>query len=141
MLLGATPSTGARASSRRTAARAGARGDLYLMVTVSPHPLLERKGADLQLELPVTAPEAALGATVEVPTLKGKVSMKIPPATSSGRKFRLPGYGMPRVKGGGAGDEYVAVRIVMPAELAPAEKELYERLRTLRSDSPRGYAT
>jgi DnaJ-class molecular chaperone len=90
--------------------------------------------------LPITAPEAALGATIEVPTLRGKVSMKIPPATSSGRTFRLPGYGMPRLKGGGAGDELVTVRIMMPAELTGAEKELYERLRALRTDSPRGYA-
>jgi DnaJ-class molecular chaperone len=119
---------------------AGGRGDLYLMVTVAPHPQFERKGDDLHLTLPITAPEAALGATIEVPTLRGKVSMKIPPATSSGRTFRLPGYGMPRVKGGGAGDELVVVKIMMPAELTAAQKELYERLRALRSDSPRGYA-
>ena len=94
----------------------------------------------MQLTLPFTAPEAALGATIEVPTLRGKVSMKIPPATSSARTFRLPGYGMPRVKGGGAGDQLVTVRIMMPSELTAAEKDLYERLRALRSDSPRGYA-
>jgi DnaJ-class molecular chaperone len=119
---------------------AGGRGDLYLVVTVAPHPQFERKGDDLHLTLPITAPEAALGATIEVPTLRGKVSMKIPPATSSGRTFRLPGYGMPRVKGGGAGDQLVTAKIMMPAELTAAEKELYERLRALRSDSPRGYA-
>jgi DnaJ-class molecular chaperone len=118
----------------------GGRGDLYLVVSVAPHPQLERKGDDLHLTLPITAPEAALGATIQVPTLRGKVSMKVPPATSSGRTFRLPGYGMPRVKAGGAGDELVTVRIVMPAELTAAEKELYERLRALRTDSPRGYA-
>src|SRR5262250_562085 len=119
---------------------AGGRGDLYLVVSVAPHPQFERKGDDLHLTLPITAPEAALGSTIEVPTLRGKVSMKIPPATSSHRTFRLPGYGMPRLKGGGAGDELVTVRIVMPAELTAAEKELYERLRALRTDSPRGYA-
>jgi DnaJ-class molecular chaperone len=119
---------------------AGGRGDLYLVVSVAPHPQFERRGDDLHLALPITAPEAALGATIEVPTLRGKVSMKIPPATSSGRTFRLPGYGMPRVKGGGAGDEMVTVKIMMPAELTSAEKELYERLRTLRADTPRGYA-
>ena len=59
-------------------------------------------------------------------------------ATSSGRTFRLPGYGMPRVKGGGAGDQYVTIKIVMPPDLTAAERELYERLRALRSDSPRG---
>jgi DnaJ-class molecular chaperone len=64
--------------------------------------------------------------------------MKVPPATSSGRIFRLPGYGMPRLKGGGAGDQLVTVRIVMPSELTAEEKELYERLKALRSESPRG---
>src|SRR5256885_1243884 len=120
--------------------RSGGRGDLSLVVSVAPHPQFERKGDDVHLTLAITAPEAALGATIEVPTLRGKVSMKIPPATSSGRTFRLPGYGMPRLKGGGAGDELVTVRIMMPAELTAAEKELYERLRALRTDSPRGYA-
>jgi DnaJ-class molecular chaperone len=119
---------------------AGGRGDLYLVVSVAPHSQFERKGDDLHLTLPITAPEAALGATIQVPTLRGKVSMKVPPATSSGRTFRLPGYGMPRLKGGGAGDELATVRIMMPAELTEAEKELYERLRALRTDSPRGYA-
>jgi len=120
---------------------AGARGDLYLVVTVAPHPQLERKGDDLHVTMPVTAPEAALGTSVDVPTLRGKVSMKIPPATSSGRTFRLPGYGMPRLKGGGYGDELVSVRIVMPADLTSDEKALYEKLKALRSESPRsGYA-
>ena len=118
---------------------AGARGDLYLSVTVAPHPFFERKGDDIHLTLPVTAPEAALGASIEVPTLRGKVAMKIPPATSSGRTFRLPGYGMPRIKAGGAGDQLVAVRIVMPSDITPAERELYEKLNTLRADNPRAY--
>jgi len=121
------------------AGSAGARGDLYLSVTVAPHPFFERKGDDIHLALPVTAPEAALGTTLEVPTLRGKVSMKIPPATSSGRTFRLPGYGMPRLKGGGAGDQLVAVKIVMPSDVTPAERELYEQLRALRADNPRAY--
>src|SRR3989454_6816650 len=118
----------------------GGRGDLYLAVTVAPHPLFERKGDDIQIELPITAPEAALGASVEVPTLRGKVSMKIPPATSSGRTFRLPGYGMPRPRtSGGSGDQLAGVKIVMPSDLTTAERELYEKLKTLRSDNPRAY--
>ena len=121
------------------AGAAGARGDLYLSVTVAPHPFFERKGDDIHLALPVTAPEAALGTTLEVPTLRGKVSMKIPPATSSGRTFRLPGYGMPRLKGGGAGDQLVAIKIVMPSDVTPAERELYEKLKELRTDNPRAY--
>jgi DnaJ-class molecular chaperone len=117
---------------------AAGRGDLYLVVTVAPHSQFERKGDDLALTLPITAPEAALGASIEVPTLRGKVAMKIPSATSSGRTFRLPGYGMPKVRGGGSGDQLVTVRIVMPSDLRPEEKELYEKLNALRSDSPRG---
>ena len=119
------------------AGQAGARGDLYLTVTVAPHPLFERKGDDIRLPLPITAPEAALGATIEVPTLRGRVSMKVPPGTSSGRTFRLPGYGMPRVKAGGSGDQLVAVKVVMPSDLTAEERELYERLKTLRHDNPR----
>src|SRR5262245_36182052 len=115
------------------------RGDLYLGVTVAAHPIFERKGDDLHVTLPITAPEAALGATVDVPTLKGKVTMKIPSATSSGRVFRLPGYGMPRLKGDGAGDELITVRIVMPATLGEPERALYEQLKALRQDSPRAY--
>ena len=116
----------------------GHRGDLYLAVTVAPDPRFERKGDDLHVSVPITAPEAALGTSLEVPTLRGKVTMKVPPGTSSGRTFRLPGYGMPRLRGGGSGDELVTVRIVMPSDLRPEERELYERLNALRSDSPRG---
>jgi DnaJ-class molecular chaperone len=116
----------------------GTRGDLYLVVTVAPHREFERRGDDVHLGVPVTAPEAALGVTLEIPTLRGKVSMKVPPATSSGRTFRLPGYGMPRLKGGGNGDQLVTVRIVMPADLTADEKALYERLKALRGESPRG---
>jgi DnaJ-class molecular chaperone len=117
----------------------GARGDLYLSVTVAAHPFFERKGDDVHLTLPITAPEAALGTSIEVPTLRGKVSMKVPPATSSGRAFRLPGYGMPRLKGGGAGDQFVTIKVVMPSELTSEERELYEKLKALRSDNPRAY--
>ena len=127
-----------RVSGEGTGAR-GARGDLYLSVTVASHPFFERKGDDVHLTLPITAPESALGTSIEVPTLRGKVSMKVPPATSSGRTFRLPGYGMPRLKGGGAADQFVTVKIVMPSEATPAERELYEKLRALRSDNPRAY--
>jgi DnaJ-class molecular chaperone len=119
-------------------AGAGARGDLYLVVTVAPHREFERRGDDIHLTMPVTAPEAALGVALQIPTLRGRVSMKVPPATSSGRMFRLPGYGMPKVRGGGSGDQLVTVRIVMPAELTADEKALYERLKALRSESPRG---
>ena len=112
-------------------------GDLYLSVTVRPHPLFERKGDDLYLELPLTVPEAALGTEVPVPTLKGSVSMKIPPETSGGKTFRLPGYGIPHLKGGGAGDQYVKIKVVLPSGLTAREKALFEELKRLRPENPR----
>ena len=111
------------------------RGDLYLRVTVLPHPRFERKGDDLHTELSLPVTVAALGGEVSVPTLKGQVSMKIPPETSSGKTFRIPGYGMPHLKGGGAGDEYVKVQIAIPTGLGPREKELFEELKKLRPEN------
>ncbi len=112
----------------RGAGRGGS-GDLYLRVTVKPDGRFERKGDDLYVDLPVSAPDAALGTEASVPTLKGQVSMKIPPETSSGRTFRLPGYGMPRLKGGGTGDQYVRVQVTVGSGLTAREKALYEELR------------
>jgi DnaJ-class molecular chaperone len=115
----------------------GPRGDLYLQVRLLPHPLLERRDDDLHLDLSVAVWEAALGAEVEVPTLSGKVTMRIPPETSSGKTFRLPGYGVPHVRGGGRGDQYVRVKVVLPSDLSPRERELFEELRRLRPTPPR----
>ena len=120
----------------RGTGRAGS-GDLYLRVTVKPDSRFERKGDDLYVDLPVPAPDAALGTEVSVPTLKGQVSMKIPPETSSGRTFRLPGYGMPRLKGGGAGDQYVRVQVAVGSGLTAREKALYEELRKIRAEKTR----
>jgi DnaJ-class molecular chaperone len=112
----------------------GGRGDIYLRITVRPDPRFERKGDDLYVTLPVAVPDAALGTEVSVPTLKGQVSMKIPPETSSGRTFRLPGYGMPHLKGGGTGDEYVQVQLTIPSGLSSKERELYQGLKNLRTE-------
>src|SRR5438093_211726 len=104
-----------------------------------------RPGQDVQANVEITLEEAFNGTRrtfaldIDVPTLRGRVSMKIPPATSSGRAFRLPGYGMPRLRGGGAGDEIVTVKIVMPNDLTPAERDLYEKLKAQRGDNPRAY--
>lgn len=115
----------------------GARGDLYLTVTVRPDPRFERKGDDLYLDLPLTVSEAALGAEVHVPTLKGEVSMRIPPETSSGKTFRLPGYGMPKLKGAGTGDQYVRIKVVIPTRLSDRERALFQELGRLRPENPR----
>jgi DnaJ-class molecular chaperone len=128
-----------RAAGEGGAGSGGTRGDLYLRIHVTPHPLFERREDDLHVDVPVAMWEAALGAEVEVPTLRGKVSMKIPPETSSGRTFRLPGYGMPHLKGG-KGDQYVRVRIVAPTGLSARERALFEELRSLRPPPPRDAA-
>jgi len=104
---------------------------------VRPDPRFERKGDDLHSTLQVPAHDAALGAEVSVPTLKGQVSMKIPPDTSSARTFRLPGYGMPHLKGGGAGDQFVQVQLTIPTGLSQRERELYQELKNLRKEGTR----
>ncbi len=114
-------------------------GDLYLTVTVRPHPVFERKGDALYVDLPVTVAEAALGAEVDVPALKGKVTMKVPAGTSSGRTFRLRGYGMPYLKGEGAGDLYVRIKVVVPSGLSARERQLFEELKRLRPENPRAH--
>jgi DnaJ-class molecular chaperone len=103
-------------------------GDLYLHVRIQPHRLFEVVGeSDVQIELPVAPWEAALGARIAVPTLDGPVEMKIPAGAQGGQRLRLRGQGLNR-RGGGRGDEYVKLKIVIPPNLAPKEKELFEKL-------------
>ncbi len=111
--------------------------DVYVEVRVQPHPLFTREGDDLVCELPVSLTEALLGAQVEVPTLDGKVTMRIPPETQNGQTFRLRGLGMPRLRGGGRGDLLVRVKVVLPQRLTPEERRLLEQLARLRHDNPR----
>lgn len=102
-------------------------GDLYLRVRVRSHPFLQRDGDDLRAELPVALHEALLGAEVPVPTLKGRVTLRIPPETQNGRTIRLAGQGMPR-QDGGHGDLYASVKIVLPQKLSEKERELVREL-------------
>jgi curved DNA-binding protein len=102
-------------------------GDLYLQVKVKPDPRFVRDGDDLRMELPVALHEALLGAEVTVPTLKGRVSLRIPPETQNGRTIRLAGQGMPRA-GGGYGDLYVTVKVVLPTKLSDKERECIREL-------------
>ena len=103
-------------------------GDLYLRVQIRPHPLFNIAGEnDVQIELPVAPWEAALGAKIPVPTLEGPVEMKIPAGAQGGQRLRLRGQGLNR-RGGGRGDEYVKIKIVNPPNLAPKERELFEKL-------------
>jgi curved DNA-binding protein len=105
----------------------GAAGDLYLVVRIAPHPRYRLVGRDIHVDLPVAPWEAALGATVPVTGPGGTAQVRVPPGTSSGRRLRLRGEGMPRPSGA-AGDLYAEVVIMVPPEPSPRERELFEEL-------------
>jgi DnaJ-class molecular chaperone len=118
-----------------------AAGDLYLRVHLVPHRLFAVVGDDdLQLELPVAPWEAALGAKVTVPTLNGSVDMTIPANSQGGQRLRLRGKGMSR-QGGGNGDLYVKLKIVVPPQLTTDERELFEKLAATSTFTPRDFMT
>jgi curved DNA-binding protein len=105
----------------------GPRGDLYLRIEIEPDPRFRVEGADLHTNVPVTPWEAALGGDAEVETPEGPVRIRIPPGSSSGRKIRLRGRGLKQADGE-RGDLLAEIRIVIPGELSPRERELYEQL-------------
>lgn len=108
--------------------RGGGRGDLYVTIIVAEHEMFSRHGDDLLYEAAISFPTATLGGEVEVPTLNGPVEMKIPTGTPPGRIFRLRGKGMPRLGGGGRGDQLVRVTISVPERLTPQQRELLKQL-------------
>jgi molecular chaperone DnaJ len=114
----------------------GPSGDLYIEVKVLPHSIFKREGKDLYVEVPVTFPEAALGAKIEVPTLDGIALMNLPPGTQGGQKFKLKGKGMPAGHGG-HGDLYAIIKIVVPERLSKEAEELIMRLSSLYPENPR----
>lgn len=103
----------------------GPAGDLLLTVEVGKHPLLRREGKDLEMDVPVSLAEAIAGATIEVPTPTGRLRVKVPAGSNSGRKLRVPGRG---VQGAEAGDLYLVLRPVVPATSDPELLELARRL-------------
>ncbi len=109
--------------------RGGSRGDLYLVVSIRPHPRFQLKDDDLYVEVPVPLTDAILGAEIEVPTLKGKVVLKVPQETQNGQVIRLGGQGMPRLSDSARGDLLVKVKVMLPTNLTPREHELFEELR------------
>ena len=110
------------------------RGDLYLAISVRRHQIFERKGDDLYVSAPVPLTVAILGGEVPVPSLKGKLALKIPPETQNGRAFRLAGLGMPHLGGSSRGDLIANVSIVLPTKLTQEERRLFEQLGRLRPE-------
>lgn len=117
--------------------RGGPAGDLLVAVTVSPHPVFGRRADHLTLTVPVTYPEAAMGAQVSVPTPDGSVTLKVPAGTSSGRTFRVKGRGFTRK--GGVGDLMVTVEVVVPTTLTAAAREALEAYAAAAPDDPRAH--
>jgi len=105
----------------------GSPGDLYVVIAVRPHPLFERHGVDLRCQVPVTFVQAALGAEIEVPTLDGKVSVRIPEGTQTGRSIRLKGKGLPSLRSQSRGDQLVDIFVETPTKLTRRQRELLER--------------
>ena len=113
----------------------GPNGDLYIEINVQPHKYFVRDGKDIYLDIPVSAVDATIGTSVDVPTIDGDVSMKIPAGTQDGTKLRLKGKGVVDLRGGKKGDEIVTVRIKVNDDLSRKEKELYKQLQELQESS------
>ncbi len=116
----------------------GRHGDLHLRVKLRPHPWLRREGKDLLIDLPVTVPEAALGAEVTLPTFEGPVRLRVPAGAHSGKKLRLRGKGLPDLRGGERGDLYAVLQIVLPERGAGFERAVKSLEDLYRSDPRAG---
>jgi molecular chaperone DnaJ len=115
----------------------GPAGDLFIEITVRPHPILKRKGDDTHLDLPVTFGEAALGAKIEVPTIDGIAAMTLPPGTQGGQRFKLSGKGIPSTKTGIRGNQYIDIKIVIPKNINLSAKDAIKEVDTLYRENPR----
>ena len=135
---GARSGTRVRLKGKGEAGRnGGPAGDLYVVVDVEPSPLYERRGADLVLDVPVTYAEAALGASVQIPTPDGSVSLKVPAGTESGKLLRVRGHGAPHLKGNGRGDLLARVKVTIPKKLTKAERAALEEYQKVSREDPR----
>jgi len=136
------PAGGRDGSTVRLAGQGGAgsngseAGDLYMRIRLRPHPTFTVKGDDLEVDLPVAPWEAVLGAKVDVPTIDGRVEVTIPRGAKSGQRLRLRGQGLNKRKGG-RGDEYARLRIVVPSDVSPEERQAYEELKRVSRFEPR----
>lgn len=111
-------------------------GDLFLKITVAPHPFFKLQGTDIYCQLPITPTEAVLASPVEVPTLDGLVKINIPSGVKSGQRLRLANKGYPGDKSK-RGDQLVEIQIVMPKNISSEERELYEKIRQIETFNPR----
>jgi len=117
--------------------RGGPAGDLYVIAQVDESPLFERRGSDLLVQVPVTMVEAALGATVRVPTPEGSVALKVPAGTQDGRLLRIKGKGVPRLGASGKGDLIARISVLTPEHLNGEQKELLKKFAESRKEDPR----
>jgi molecular chaperone DnaJ len=111
--------------------RGGPPGDLYVVLSVKRHKTFRREGEDIYLELPVTFPQAALGAEVDVPTIDGTEHISVPEGTQTGTIIKLRGKGVTRLQGGGRGDQLVLVNVVTPSKLTKEQRALLEKLSSI----------
>jgi molecular chaperone DnaJ len=114
--------------------RGGPPGDLYVVVHVQEHPIFVREDTEVICEVPISFTQASLGSTIEVPTLDGKMKMKIPGGTQSGKVFRLRGKGIPHLNGYQRGDQHVRVTVEVPATLSRKQRELLEQFAALEGE-------
>lgn len=117
--------------------RGGPPGDLFITIEVSPHSIFRREGSNIYLNLPITVPEATLGAKIEVPTLYGKTTIKVPPGTKSGQKFRMRNKGAPIPRKRARGDQFVEVSIIPPPFNDERIRELMRELKEVSNQKPR----
>lgn len=118
--------------------KGGPSGDLYVYLRVKPHKIFKREGNDVIVEIPISFPQAALGDEIEVPTLDGKVQLKVPEGTQSGTYFRIKGKGIPDLHGYGRGDQHVRLVIVTPKKLTEEQKEMLRKYAVTFGDNPVG---
>jgi molecular chaperone DnaJ len=116
----------------------GPAGDLYVVFHVRAHEFFERDGDDIYCEMPITFVQASLGDEIEVPTINGKIKLKVPAGTQTGTKFRLKGKGVPNVRGYGVGDQHIIVRIVTPTKLTEKQKQLLAEFAEISGNLPHG---
>lgn len=117
-------------------ASGGSPGDLHVKIVVQPHPLFRRAGADIRVTIPVSFPQAVLGTQVDVPTLEGRVKMKVPPGTPSGKILRLRGRGIETLGGAGKGDQLVEIVVEVPEDITSKQRKLIEELAVELGESP-----